>query len=138
MHAGTAPGGKLESWRSRRKSKTLFRRVKQVTLLLHDSTKLLEAICRRLGFTFVLASKAGCAAIWERDSGFINWIPVNLQHQLDFPSHSVLSPVSSTSGGWQSLVLSWAGSYISPLFTPIMVPRPSAHRCSPWWVAHYS
>lgn len=88
---------------------------------------MLEAICRRLGFTFVLASKAGCAAIWEHDSGFINWIPVNLQQQLDFPSHSVLSPVSSTSGGWE--FSSFLGRFLHlPSFHPY---RRAPALCSP-------
>ena len=101
--------GELEE---QKEIKPLFRELNK--LLCYDMTAktMLEAICRRLGFTFALASNIGRAAIWEHDSGFINWIPVNLQQWFGFLSHTVLSPVPSISGGQHTLVSSFSGRFL--------------------------
>lgn len=51
-----------------------------------------------------LPAKQAVLPFVERDSGFINCIPVNLQQWFGFPSHTVLSPVSSASGEQNTLV----------------------------------
>lgn len=85
---------------------------------------MLAAICRRLGFTFVLARRVVWAAIWEYDSGFINWVLVNLQQWFGFLSHTGLSPVPSASGGQHTLVsFYWTDCYIFPPFAFIGVPQ---------------
>lgn len=100
-------------------------------LFCYDMTAktMLEAICRTLGFTFALARRAGWAATWECDSGFINWILVNLQQWFGFLSHTGLSPVPSASGGQHIPGSSLVDIFPTfSLLLPLLgCPRPSAH-----------
>lgn len=101
-------------WRTRRAEGSknhFFRELKKLLCYGMTAKTMLAAICRRLGFTFALARRVGWAAIWECDSGFINWILVNLQQWFGFLSHTGLSPMPPASGGQHTLV----GSFLDRL-----------------------